>query len=153
MNRSREPHTNERAVTELRLRTAPHTSQIPMARRALQAVIQPCPPDEQEILLLVVSELLGNAVAHAASCMELRVEVHPGFLRVDVIDDGDGRPGLRTVPPLAERGRGLQIVDRLSAAWGVDDLIPGKQVWSVINRIDEVADPAAGDAVPVSRAG
>jgi anti-sigma regulatory factor (Ser/Thr protein kinase) len=139
-------------VTELRLRTAPHTSHIPVARRVLRAMAGSCRPEEQEILLLVASELLGNAVAHAVSCMELRVEVHPGFLRVDVIDDGDGRPGLRVVPPLAERGRGLQIVDRLSAAWGVDDLIPGKQVWCVITRDDE-AVASAGHAVPVPRAG
>jgi anti-sigma regulatory factor (Ser/Thr protein kinase) len=139
-------------VTELRLRTAPETSHIAVARRVLRAMAESCRPEEQEILLLVASELLGNAVAHAASCMELRVQVHPGFLRVDVIDDGDGRPGLRVVPPLAARGRGLQIVDRLSAAWGVDDLIPGKQVWCIIARDDEAAAPA-GHAVPVSRAG
>jgi anti-sigma regulatory factor (Ser/Thr protein kinase) len=135
-------------VTEMRLRTAPDTSQIPLARRVLRAMAQTCRPDEQEILLLVASELLGNAVAHAVSCMELRVQLHPGFVRVDVIDDGDGRPGLRAVAPLAERGRGLQIVDHLCAAWGVDDLIPGKQVWCVITRADEAAAPATADDLP-----
>jgi anti-sigma regulatory factor (Ser/Thr protein kinase) len=135
-------------VAELRLRTAPDTAQIPLARSVLRAVAQCCRPEECEALLLVASELLGNAVTHAVSCMELRVEVHPGYLRIDVIDDGDGRPGLRTAPPLADRGRGLQIVDRLSAAWGVEDLIPGKQVWSVITRAGEgdvgVPDGTAG---------
>jgi anti-sigma regulatory factor (Ser/Thr protein kinase) len=84
-------------------------------------------------VLLVASELLANAVQHAAASVEARIEFHGDYTRIDVLDDGDGWPRLRQVDPLSETGgRGLSIVDRLSTSWGVEDLIPGKQVWSII---------------------
>ena len=49
---------------------------------------------------------------------------------------GDTRPGpvLRPAPidPMAARGRGLQMVDALTTAWGVTLHAGGKTVWALL---------------------
>ena len=118
---------------ELRFRVEPATSNLSIGRHIIATMAQRCSPYDRDIILLVTSELLANAVQHAAGWVEARIEFHGGYTRIDVLDDGDGWPRLRHVDPLSETGgRGLSIVDRLSTSWGVEDLIPGKQVWSVI---------------------
>ena len=118
---------------ELRFRVEPATSNLSIGRHIIATMAQRCSPYDRDIILLVASELLANAVQHAAASVEARFEFHGGYTRIDVLDDGDGWPRLRHVDPLSETGgRGLSIVDRLSTSWGVEDLIPGKQVWSII---------------------
>jgi anti-sigma regulatory factor (Ser/Thr protein kinase) len=130
-------HTSEaeppQPHAELRFRVEPATSNLSIGRHIIATMAQRCSPRDRDVILLVASELLANAVQHAASCVEARIEFHGHYIRIDVLDDGDGWPRLRHVDPLSETGgRGLSIVDRLSTSWGVEDLIPGKQVWSVI---------------------
>jgi DNA-binding response OmpR family regulator len=82
-----------------------------------------------EVVDLLVSELVANAIRHSASEVEVAVHLLPRGLRVEVHDTGDGRPTLADANPDAERGRGLALVDALSAAWGVDAHADGKDVW------------------------
>jgi anti-sigma regulatory factor (Ser/Thr protein kinase) len=118
---------------ELRFRVEPVNSNLSIGRHIIATMAQRCSPRDRDVILLVASELLANAVQHAATCVEARIEFHGDYIRIDVLDDGDGWPRLRHVDPLSETGgRGLSIVDRLSTSWGVEDLIPGKQVWSII---------------------
>ncbi|GAB6986379.1 response regulator [Nocardioides pyridinolyticus] len=82
--------------------------------------------------VMVVSELAGNAVEHARSGFDLRLEVRDAHaLRVEVVDRGPGSPELRAPDEAAERGRGLLLVSQLAASWGV---VPvegdGKMVWA-----------------------
>jgi anti-sigma regulatory factor (Ser/Thr protein kinase) len=122
-----------RPHAELRFRVEPSTGYLSIGRHVISTMARGCTPGDRDIVLLVASELLTNAVQHATASVEVRVEFHERYTRVDVLDDGDGWPLLRHVDPLSEAGgRGLSIVDRLSTAWGVEDLIPGKQVWSII---------------------
>lgn len=85
--------------------------------------------------LLVVTELVNNAVTHARSLCELRISVSPLSVRVEVLDEGPGTPD--PLPPSATRnhGRGLHLVDALTAAWGFEP-IPngGKMVWAELLR-------------------
>lgn len=121
--------------TELRFHIEPAARYLSVSRTVIRTVARGCGRGDCDAVVMVASELLANAVRHAANSVELRVEFHDGHTRVDVLDDGDGWPRLHHVEPLSERGgRGLSIVDRLSAAWGVEHLIPGKQVWSIIAR-------------------
>jgi anti-sigma regulatory factor (Ser/Thr protein kinase) len=132
---SQPPRAEPRPHAELRFRVEPSTGYLSVGRHVIATMARGCSPDDRDVVLLVASELLTNAVQHAASSVEARVEFHERYTRVDVLDDGDGWPRLRHVDPLSEAGgRGLSIVDRLSTAWGVEDLIPGKQVWSIIAR-------------------
>lgn len=71
----------------------------------------------------VVDELAANAVEHAGGLREvsLKYEVETGVVRLEVTDKGLGRgPVLR--PPedaWSEGGRGLMLVEAMTARWGV----------------------------------
>jgi len=85
--------------------------------------------------LLVVSEMVTNAVTHAASECELRILVSPVVVRVEVVDQGAGTPD--PMPPSTTRnsGRGLHLIDALTAAWGVEpETDGGKTVWAELLR-------------------
>jgi anti-sigma regulatory factor (Ser/Thr protein kinase) len=132
---SQSPGDEPTPRAELRFRVEPSNRHLSMGRHIIATMATGCSPGDRDIVLLVASELLANAVQHAATSVEARVEFHDRYTRIDVLDDGDGWPRLRHVDPLSDAGgRGLSIVDRLSTAWGVEDLIPGKQVWSIIAR-------------------
>lgn len=82
---------------------------------------------------LLVSELMSNAVRHGGATATLTARVQDGFLTVEVHDDGAGRPAMRSGVPdsSAVSGRGLRILDRVAAQWGVEDDPDdnGKTVW------------------------
>jgi anti-sigma regulatory factor (Ser/Thr protein kinase) len=71
-----------------------------------------CDADSAE---LIFGELVANVVRHARGPVEVRLELQGGRPVLTVRDHG---PGLRGMPPqghlLAESGRGLAIVSRLS---------------------------------------
>lgn len=81
--------------------------------------------------LLVVTELVTNAVTHADSDCELRLSVTAQALRIEVTDTGAGTPD--PLPPSATRnhGRGLHMIDAVASAWGVEPADHnGKTVWA-----------------------
>lgn len=83
--------------------------------------------------MLVVSELVTNAVVHAATPAELRAEWADGVLRLEVLDHAEASPpDPRIASPDDEGGRGLFLVDALSAAWGVEPSESGKVVWAEV---------------------
>ena len=82
--------------------------------------------------LLVVSELITNAVKASCTAVSITVEVHRDHLRIAAHDDGPGVPRSVAAGRPSDRpgGRGLPIVDSLSRAWGVQHQSYGKQVWA-----------------------
>jgi CheY-like chemotaxis protein len=80
---------------------------------------------------LVVSELVTNAITHAASDCQLRLSRSATTVRVEVVDSGAGTPDPQPENPSGEHGRGMHIVGVLSLAWGTDSLgAGGKVVWA-----------------------
>lgn len=84
--------------------------------------------------LLVVSELVTNAVRHTAGTCTLAAWNGPTWLRVEVRDSSTELPRFSPTPPgpLEVGGRGLHIVDTLSRQWGVRSAEHGKTVWAEI---------------------
>lgn len=88
-------------------------------------------PPFTETALLLVSELVTNAVVHGSGRPRLDIAVMPALLRVTVTDDAAGLPRVvRDSPLLDDRGRGIQLVDALASRWGTSRRLPtGKSVW------------------------
>jgi anti-sigma regulatory factor (Ser/Thr protein kinase) len=90
------------------------------------------PREDLEIALLITSELVTNAVLHGAGQIQLSVACEGDLLEVDVTDGGSSAVRFRdATDPLAESGRGLEVVNALADRWGVRSLqeAPGKVVW------------------------
>lgn len=85
-----------------------------------------------EDVLLLVSEMVTNAVRHGAPPVRLEVTADDDRVRV-AVDDGDPRPpSARAVDTDAEGGRGMVLVDLLSQEHGVLPQPPGKSVWASV---------------------
>ncbi|HZC73765.1 MAG TPA: response regulator [Jatrophihabitans sp.] len=86
-------------------------------------------------MLLVVTELVNNAVTHTRGECELRISVSPLSLRVEVADYGAGTPDPLPQSLTRNHGRGLHLVDALTAAWGFEAVDGGgKVVWAELLR-------------------
>ncbi|MFE9095343.1 ATP-binding protein [Streptomyces sp. NPDC007264] len=103
------------------------------ARRLAQVVILRhwgLSPKVAEDAVLLVSELVGNAVRHTgARAFGLRMRRRRGWARIEVRDPSRGLPCLIPAQELDVSGRGLFLVDRLADRWGVDLLPRGKTTW------------------------
>ncbi|MER5490581.1 ATP-binding protein [Streptomyces sp. NPDC002454] len=83
-----------------------------------------------EDTVLLVSELVGNAVRHTgARNFGLRMARRRGWLRVEVRDPSRALPCRMPVGEWDVSGRGLFLVDKLADRWGVDLLARGKTTW------------------------
>lgn len=101
-----------------------------------------------ETAVLLVSELITNALAHAGGVLdppedlgELVGEVASVMLglsvreslRIEVWDQSGIPPVRRAAAEDAENGRGLELVESLSKEWGCDVLTTGgKIVWAAL---------------------
>lgn len=91
-----------------------------------------------DLVELLVSELVTNAVIHAKSDVEVVVQMTPrNTLRVEVIDQSDAMPIVRTPEAADSSGRGLGLVETLASDWGVDSRGSGKVVWFEVPRFDQ----------------
>ncbi|WP_369035028.1 ATP-binding protein [Streptomyces adonidis] len=84
--------------------------------------------DLLDVAELLVSELVTNAVLHAASRFRLTLTAAHGILRCEVTDTGRRTPRVRHAGA-AESGRGMFLVDALARRWGCHQEGPGKTVW------------------------
>ena len=78
-------------------------------------------------------DLVDNAVQHAATSSEIRLELRPGALTV-AVRDGSPRPAmLHERTGVDRRGNGLRIVADTTRTWGCSPhLSGGKVVWAVL---------------------
>lgn len=114
-----------RQVAEARHRMSAHLS-----RQGIEG-------DVADSAVLLVSELVTNAILHGEPPVELRVGVPAGTVHVEVHDsDRESRLHLARISELGtERlgGRGLGLVDALSSRWGLVEDDSGKCVWFEID--------------------
>jgi anti-sigma regulatory factor (Ser/Thr protein kinase) len=90
--------------------------------------------DQRDRLVLVVSEIVTNAVRHARSLVHLRVVRRHSTVRVEIHDDASAMPRFREPAPDDLDGRGLHLVEALADEWGVTPSVPrGKTVWAQVH--------------------
>lgn len=87
---------------------------VGIGRQWTHLVLIALPYETAEDAVLVVSELLGNALLHGREHVTLAISVDHGRIKIEVTDSGthntpiDGRPE-------GEHGRGLLVVESLAA--------------------------------------
>lgn len=117
------------------------------ARHYVSAHLGWLPPADLDDALVLVSELVSNAVRYGEPEITLQLRTDPPGVAVAVSDHGPELPRVVDTPPepQAISGRGLLIVDALANRWGItpDRPPPGKTVWFEIT-------PGLGDA-PIPR--
>jgi len=86
--------------------------------------------EDVDTAMLLVSEVVTNAVVHAGTSVEVVVCLQGGAtLRVEVADGSVQRPTIRHDAMMASTGRGLHLLDALAHRWGVTVRATGKTVW------------------------
>ncbi|MFN2617523.1 MAG: PAS domain S-box protein [Thermoleophilaceae bacterium] len=108
----------------------PESASVRRARRLVASAINAS--DHGELLdtaTLLVSEVVTNSVIHSGTEIELRCHVGRAGLRVEVSDRSTLSPSVRHYDTEAMTGRGLALVSRLAASWGVHLYGAGKTVW------------------------
>jgi anti-sigma regulatory factor (Ser/Thr protein kinase) len=79
-------------------------------------------------VVLVVSELVTNAIDAGATSIGLRIDIVGHQIRMSVEDDTGGWPTPATPGPTSTRGRGLTIVGKTANSWEVERTRSGKKV-------------------------
>jgi DNA-binding NarL/FixJ family response regulator len=107
------------------------------AQRALESWRE---SDIGDTVTLLLSELVTNAVVHAASAPNVAIHLMPDRVHVEVADDDSSELHPVQASPDAESGRGLALVEALAYQWGQVALPGGKVVWfDVLRRPDRSA--------------
>ncbi|TDC27589.1 PAS sensor protein [Streptomyces sp. 8K308] len=87
-----------------------------------------------DLALLVVSELVTNAMVHTQGQVRLDLTLAGDHLRIAVSDSSPRTPVKPTsVDWEATGGRGLLLIEAVTASWGAVPLSGGKQVWGEID--------------------
>ncbi|MFE0791255.1 ATP-binding protein [Streptomyces mutabilis] len=111
--------------------------------RSVLAGVVPCVDDA----VLVVSELVGNAVRHTTAgpdCLTIEIDGDQVIVAVHDPEPDDGRVHLPedAADPLAESGRGLWLVQTLARRWYVETTAVGKAVVAVLPREKTAVQPS-----------
>jgi signal transduction histidine kinase len=103
------------------------------ARRAITTGNGWLPDALRDEILLLVTELVTNAVEHGqvGPHRSVNVGIHesPDRVRVEVVDAGPGFHADEPLPGGAAGGWGLYLVERVADRWGVLPAASGSCVW------------------------
>ena len=99
------------------------------ARRHLTEAFGELHGDAVDTLLLLVSELVTNAIEHGSGPLHMMLDSVDGRVRMEIQDGSLAVPRQRDANLLAEGGRGQMIVEALADSWGVREASGGKSVW------------------------
>ncbi len=147
-------------MLEKQLEVGPEPAEVGRARRWVLAELSraapglACPDEAQaDILVLLVSELVTNAVVHTGRPALLRLSVRgprqggaaspaPAVpLRLEVLDASSRPPLPRRAGGEDTGGRGLELVELLADRWGWQREGRGKRVWCELD-CSPAGDPA-----------
>ena len=89
----------------------------------------------EETAVLLVSEMVTNAVRHARStdAITLELEAVRTRLRIEVYRCRPGLAAPRTPGEFDESGLGFALVDSLADKWGVRETMTGRTAWAELD--------------------
>lgn len=100
--------------------------------------------DSIDEVVLVASELVGNAVRHSrpnsTGTIEVQWELSTSAVVVQVADSDEDAPVPRVPKPDEPSGRGLAIVAALAEDWGYQRDQQGKHVWARLAVVRQASD-------------
>lgn len=108
---------------------APENRSIAHARTLIAQKLAGLPDEPLQVVLLLTSELVTNAVRYGTGPVGLHLAWAEGVVRVEVEDGSPEWPVVQAMDRDALGGRGLILVDALSTNWGVVAGGTGKTVW------------------------
>jgi anti-sigma regulatory factor (Ser/Thr protein kinase) len=107
----------------------PDRSAPSIARDSVRAACTPLCPRLVEDAMLLTSEVVTNAVEHGSAPVRLCIDCDAHGIVVSVDDCNPILPKALRTDRRRHSGRGLVLVERLAAEWGVRPTKDGKQVW------------------------
>ena len=106
------------------------------ARRFARDVLAGRSEDLIDLVELLVSEVVTNAVLHARSEIHLALTWRGDAFRVEVADHSPLLPAQRHFSELATTGRGIQLVEEIADSWGMVPSNGGKVVWFELTAVE-----------------
>ncbi|WP_327696729.1 ATP-binding protein [Streptomyces sp. NBC_00459] len=148
-------------VLQVQLEIRPDPAEVGRARRWARSRLagSGVADDEPlaETLILLVSELVTNAVVHTGCPAVLRLSfqdvcgtqsgaqgVSGGIVRLEVVDLSARPPVPRHAEGDETNGRGLELVDGLADRWGWSAEGVGKRIWCELDRCPAPAPAPRG---------
>lgn len=131
-------------MTELRLPAT--TDSVPAARRFVREQLRASNADVDTVVLLV-SEVVTNAVLHARSDIAVAVDDLGAIARVEVRDSSPVPPRMHRFAVESATGRGLRLLDQLASRWGAEHTGGGKTVWFEVGSPSDAAWESFADAL------
>jgi hypothetical protein len=120
------------------LRIEPQRGSVPAARHwaTAQAHDAGVPAPLIQIVELLISELVANAVVHAASPdITLHVVTDGHRFTAAVTDSSNDLPVTRTTGADTPGGQGIRLIELLATTWGTDTHPSGgKTIWFTVDR-------------------
>jgi anti-sigma regulatory factor (Ser/Thr protein kinase) len=123
------------------LELAALTTAVPCARLHTRSIALEwgLPTDQREATELIVSELVTNGLKAseglASPVVRLWLACDGQWILIQVWDGSHELPERGDAGPDSDSGRGLMIVDALSADWGAYREADGKVVWALAARV------------------
>ncbi|ELP70622.1 ATP-binding protein [Streptomyces turgidiscabies] len=151
-------------VLQVQLEIRPDPAEVGRARRWVRSRLAGSGVSDDEplaeTLILLVSELVTNAVVHTGRPAVLRLTfkgvcaaqtgaqgVAGGTVRLEVVDLSACPPAPRHAERDETNGRGLELVDGLADRWGWSPEGVGKRIWCELDRCPAPAPCGGGNAV------
>ncbi|MFE8005468.1 ATP-binding protein [Streptomyces sp. NPDC057418] len=134
-------------VLQVQLEVGADPAEVGRARRWARSRLTGSGMEDEplaETVVLLISELVTNAVVHTGCPAVLRMLFGPtgsGTVRVEVADTSCRPPRPRHAEGGDTNGRGLELVDGLADRWGWQPEGAGKRIWCEIDRTGPVLVP------------